>query len=329
MSHPDDCPCTGGGVRDERAGSHPQAMTGDELQALFDQVSNWGRWGADDERGALNHLGPDQVRAAAALVTEGRTVSLSRNFPTQPGPENPWPAQHHMVIAGDDPCVPGMDGLQVSTDYIGIAFHGMASSHIDALCHVFAEGRMYNGHPATDVKSTGARRNTIMSARDGVVGRGVLLDVPRALGVEFCDPEHMVTIEELQACEAALGVEVGPGDILLVRLGRDARRVTHDDQTVPGLDPRCVAWLHERKVAVLGGDGVHDPIPSGVVHRDWAMPIHMLGLVAMGLHLLDNLDLEPVAKVCAELDRWSFQLVLAPLRIEGGTGSPLNPIAIF
>ncbi|MDB5466916.1 MAG: Cyclase [Phenylobacterium sp.] len=309
--------------------THPQAMSGDELTALFEQVSNWGRWGPDDERGALNHIGAAEVASAAALVREGRTVSLSRDFPTQPGPENPWPAQHHMVIAGDDPCVPGVDGLEVSTDYIGIAFHGMASSHIDALCHVFAQGRMYNGHPATDVKSTGARRNTIMAARDGVVGRGVLLDVPRALGVPFMDPEHLTTAAELQATEAALGVTVGKGDLLMVRLGRDVRRAAMADQAVPGLDPRVVAWLHERQVAVLGGDGVHDPIPSGVVHRDWAMPIHMLGLAGMGLHLMDNLDLEPLAGVCAELGRWAFQLVAAPLRIAGGTGSPLNPIAIF
>jgi hypothetical protein len=235
--------------------THPQAMSGDELTALFQQVSNWGRWGPDDERGALNHIGSAEVARAAALVREGRTVSLSRDFPTQPGPENPWPAQHHMVIAGDDPCVPGVDGLEVSTDYIGIAFHGMASSHIDALCHVFAQGRMYNGHPATDVKSTGARRNTIMAARDGIVGRGVLLDVPRALGVPFMDSEHLTTAAELQATEAALGVTVGKGDLLMVRLGRDVRRAATADQAVPGLDPRVVAWLHERQVAMLGGDG--------------------------------------------------------------------------
>jgi kynurenine formamidase len=325
-----DCDRHGGGLlADPRQGPHPQAMSGDELKALFQQVSNWGRWGEADERGALNHIGAAEVARSAALVREGRTVSLSRNFPTQPGPENPWPAQHHMVIAGDDPCVPGVDGLEVSTDYIGIAFHGMASSHIDALCHVFAQGRMYNGHPATDVKSTGARRNTIMAAKDGIVGRGVLLDVPRALGAPFVDAGHMVTAEELEAAEQTLGVIVGKGDLLMVRLGRDVRRAALEDQAVPGLDPRVVAWLHARQVAVLGGDGVHDPIPSGVVHRDWAMPIHMLGLAAMGLHLMDNLDLEPLAQTCAELERWEFQLVAAPLRIEGGTGSPLNPIAIF
>lgn len=324
------CACHGGELMvDPRQGPHPQAMSGDELTALFEQVSNWNRWGADDERGALNHIGAAEVARAGALVREGRTVSLARNFPTQPGPENPWPAQHHMVIAGDDPCVPGMDGLEVSTDYIGIAFHGMASSHIDALCHVFAQGRMFNGHPASDVKSTGARRNTIMSAKDGIVGRGVLLDVPRAQGVDFVDAGHMTTAAELEAAERALGVTAGKGDLLIVRLGRDPRREKFGDQAVPGLDPRVCGWLHERQVAVLGGDGVHDPIPSGVVHRDWAMPIHMLGLAAMGLHLLDNLDLEPVSRTCAELARWEFQLVCAPLRIEGGTGSPLNPIAIF
>jgi kynurenine formamidase len=300
-----------------------------ELQALFDSVSNWGRWGLDDERGALNHLTEAEAKAAAALVQVGRTVSLSRNFPTQPGPENPWPAHHHMVIAGDDPCVPGVDGLEVSTDYIGIAFHGMASSHLDALCHVFQSGRMYNGHPASDVKSTGARRNTVMTLKDGVAGRGVLLDVPRALGVPFIDPERLIGGSDLEQVEAAQGCRVGKGDLVLIRLGRDERRKTHDDQNVPGLNPDVAFWLHQREAAILGGDGVHDPIPSGRFGPEWPMPIHMIGLVAMGLHLLDNLNLEDVAQVCSNLRRWTFLLTLAPLKIEGGTGSPLNPIAMF
>jgi kynurenine formamidase len=277
----------------------------------------------------LNHLGAAEALAAARLVRTGRPVSLSRDFPVEPGPENPWPAHHHMVIAGDDPCVPGVDGLEVSTDYIGIAFHGMASSHLDALCHVFQGGQMYNGHPATDVKSTGARRNTVMTLREGVVGRGVLLDVPRALGVAFVDANHLTTVEELEKTEAAQGVKVGKGDIVLIRLGRDVRRQSVADQAVAGLDPAVAAWLHERRAAVLGGDGVHDPIPSGRCAPDWPMPIHMVGLVSMGLHLLDNLDLEAVSEACVEADRWEFLLTLAPLRIPGGTGSPLNPIAMF
>jgi kynurenine formamidase len=304
-------------------------MTPAQLQEIFDAVSNWGRWGAGDERGTLNHLTQREALGAAALVQTGRTVSLARDFPTQPGPENPWPAQHHMVIAGDDPCVPGVDGLEVSTDYIGIAFHGMASSHLDALCHVFQKGMMYNGHAASEVKSTGARRNTVMTLKDGLAGRGVLLDVPRALGVDYIDPDHLVTAAELEETEAAQGLKVGKGDILLIRLGRDRRNEAFADQRVAGLDPHVAVWLHQRQIAVLGGDGVHDPIPSGVSAADWPMPIHMCGLVSMGLHLLDNLSLEDVASACAEAQRWAFLLTLAPLRIQGGTGSPLNPIAMF
>lgn len=300
-----------------------------ELQRLFDHVRNWGRWGEDDERGTLNHLAPAEARAAAGLVVDGRTVSLSRDFPVLPGPENPWPAHHHMVIAGDDCCVPGVEGLEVSTDYIGIAFHGMASSHLDALCHVFQGGRMYNGHPASDVKSTGARRNTVMTLKNGVAGRGVLLDVPRALGRPYMDADHLTSVDELERTESAHGVRVGKGDIVLVRLGRDARRDAIGDTATPGLDPEVCAWLHEREAAVLGGDGVHDPTPPGQIADGWPMPIHMIGLAAMGLHLLDNLDLDPLAEMCADVRRWAFLLTLAPLPIPGGTGSPLNPIALF
>jgi kynurenine formamidase len=323
-----DCCPPGGFFAEGLAPTAAAGAMGDaELQGLFDEVSNWGRWGPDDERGTLNHITGAEVVAAAALVREGRTVSLSRNFPTQPGPENPWPAQHHMVVGGDDSVV--FPGLEAATDYIGIAFHGMASSHIDALCHVFSKGKMFGGRPASDVRSTGAKANSIMSLKDGVVGRGVLIDLPRAQGVTFLDAEAMVRTQALETAAAAQGVSVGKGDILLVRFGRDLRRAKANDTKVAGMHPEVCAWLHERQVAVLGGDGVSDPIPPGQVCADWAMPIHAIALAGMGLHLLDNLDLDPLAAVCAELGRWEFQLTLAPLRIEGGTGSPLNPIAVF
>jgi kynurenine formamidase len=168
-----------------------------------------------------------------------------------------------------------------------------------------------------------------MTLKEGLAGRGVLLDVPRALGRPWMDPDHLTTPEELEATEAAQGVAIGKGDIVLVRLGRDVRRESVGDQAVAGLDPAVAAWLHERQAAVLGGDGVHDPIPSGRCAPGWPMPIHTLGLVSMGLHLLDNLDLEPVSEACIQGGRWEFLLTLAPLRIVGGTGSPLNPIAMF
>src|ERR1700743_2191169 len=153
-----------------------------EMRTVFDSVSNWGVWGKEDERGTLNYLTPEKIAAAGRLVKTGRQISCARDFPVVPGPENPTPALHHIVMGGDDPCGHGVPGLEVSLDFIGIAYHGLASSHIDALCHVFVEGKMYNGHPATDVRSTAARRNSIMAARDGIVGGWVLVHSPALCG---------------------------------------------------------------------------------------------------------------------------------------------------
>jgi kynurenine formamidase len=192
---------------------------------------------------------------------------------------------------------------------------------------------MYNGYDATDVKSTGARKNSIMCAKDGIVGRGVLLDIPSLQGKGFVDPDHQITLADLNAAEAKSGAKVGEGDILLVYTGRDRRaRETPDPPGAPvklvGLHPETIPFLHERLIAVLGADGVHDPQPPGHVEK-WPIPVHMCALVAMGVHLLDNLYLEDLAKACAEEKRWEFFLTVAPLKIVGGTGSPVNPIATF
>jgi len=298
-----------------------------ELKALFEKVCNWGRWGQEDERGALNHIGPAEIARAGVLVTEGQSVSLSRVFPTSPGVENPRPAQHYMLNSGEDRHAPHLPSMEAAFDYVGIAFHGLSCTHIDALCHIFREGRMYNGRPASEVKSRGAISNTIMTAMHGIVGRGVLLDVPLALGVDFIEPNRLVTPQELEIAERKLGVTVMKGDILAIRLGRDVRP-DRGDGRMAGLHPQVAGWLHDREVAVLAGDGPHDAMPPAVLSA-WANPIHELCIVGMGMHLLDNLDLERVAKLCGVLRRWAFQIVVAPLLIEGGTGSPVNPIAIF
>ncbi|HEY0107274.1 MAG TPA: cyclase family protein [Rhizomicrobium sp.] len=310
------------------------AKTKAEMQAIFRQVSNWGRWGAEDERGTLNYLTPARTAAAARLVKSGRTVSCARNFPVQPGPENPTPALHHIVVGGDDPCTHGIPGMEVSLDFIGIAYHGLASSHIDALCHVFVDGKMYNGFPATDVRSTGARRNSIMSARDGLCGRGVLLDIPRLRGQAYVDPREPVTPDELNAAEKAQGVRVGEGDILLVAIGRDAWRAANtpnpgEGPPLAGLSEDCIPWLFDRRIAVLGSDAVHDPTPSPRPIEDFPIPVHMCALVSMGLHLLDNLRFVELEKACAAEGRWEFLFTVAPLRVERGTGSPVNPIAVL
>jgi kynurenine formamidase len=305
-----------------------------EMRKIFDSVSNWGRWGKEDERGTLNYLTAERIAAAGRLIRSGKQVSCARNFPVIPGPENPTPALHHIVMGGDDPCAHGVPGLEVSLDFIGIAYHGLASSHIDALCHVFVEGQMYNGFPATDVRSTGARRNSIMAAKDGIVGRGVLLDIPRLRGKPFVDLKQPVTLAELDAAEKAQGVSVGEGDILLVSVGRDAQKQHEphkpgEEFQMSGLDPECIPWLHARKIAVLGSDAVHDPSPPVRMIDGWRIPVHMCALAGMGLHLLDNLYLVDLEAACADARRWEFFFAVAPLRIVRGTGSPTNPIAVL
>jgi kynurenine formamidase len=307
-------------------------LSNEQMREMFESAKSWGRWGAEDEAGALNLITPERRAAAAREVTTGVPVSCARELPVRPSVENPHPALHMMVRGGDDCVVPGL-GMESTSDFVGVAFHGMATSHIDALCHVLVDGQMYNGFPASSVKSTGAQRGSIMSAQDGIVGRGVLLDIPRLRGVDHLDPGDAILPDELEAAEQAQGVTVGQGDILLVGTGRDARRDISGPwhpfrDGLAGLHPACIPWLRERDIAVLGCDGVSDALP-GRNPSEWAMPVHQCVIVAMGVHLLDNLRLDRLAEACASEQRWSFLFTASPLRIEGGTGSPANPIALL
>lgn len=305
-----------------------------DMRELYLRTRNWGKWGAKDERGALNYISPAMQTNAAALVQEGVVVSCALPFPVTPGLSNPTPAQHMMIVGGDDPCCATGPGLQTTLDYIGIAFHGLASSHIDALCHVAVDGEMYNGFPVTEVKTSGAHHNSIMNCADGIVGRGVLLDIPALRGESWLQPSQMISPEELQSAARLQRVEVAEGDILLVYTGREKRLETvgnWDPDSVPlaGMHPLCADWLFEKRISVLGGDGVHDPYPQLLELPNWSMPIHQCCLVGMGVHLLDNLSLAPLAEACRNYQRWTFQFVISPLKVVGGTGSPINPIAIF
>ena len=309
-------------------------VTREWMERVFEQVKNWGRWGPDDQRGALNYLTPALRASAARLVRDGATVSCALDLAVTPAADNPTPAQHMMVAAGDARDSLDLAGLEMSLDYFGVACHGSAVSHIDALCHVFVRGKMYNGVDASQVKSIGALRNAIdAAAADGIVGRGVLLDIPRLRGVPWLELSDRIGPEELLGAERAQGVEVREGDLLLVSTGRQARRAAVGpwavtEQGMAGLLPTCIPWLHERRIAVLGTDGFSDAIGDPPV-EGWPVPIHQCCLVAMGVHLLDNLDLRGLAGACAERGRWEFLLVIQPLRIAGGTGSPVNPTAIF
>ncbi|MEQ9450571.1 MAG: cyclase family protein [Pseudomonadales bacterium] len=302
-------------------------------EQLWQKVCNWGRWGASDQLGALNLVTTDVRQAAAKLVSEGHVISLGNVWPVDPGPHNPWPAEHRMLRAGDDCDYPGVPGLSVALDYIGIQHHGVACSHIDALCHVFVKHQMYNGYPATDVKSTGATRNDMTPMFDGVVTRGVLLDIPRLHGTPYLTGDVRIGVDDLLAAEREQGVMVSSGDLLIVHKGREQRLLAEgpidpNADGMPGLHAECVEFLHERGVVVLGSDYMHDPQPNWVC-EDWPLPIHYLGICGMGMTLIHNMDTRELAQYCQQSKRSAFLVTVAPLKVVGGTGSPVNPIAMF
>jgi kynurenine formamidase len=218
------------------------------------------------------------------------------------------------------------------SDRYTIAYHGYAHSHMDALCHNSLDGVMYNGFSRATVDSiAGCTRLGITNAKQGIVTRGVLMDIARLKGVDYLEPGTPIYVEDLEAWEREAGITVGPGDVVFVRAGRWARRAEEGawatGRTAAGLHASAVPWLHERGVAMLGSDYTSDVLPSLV--EGVAQPVHLLTLVAMGLWLFDNLDLEAVAEAAADQNRWEFMFVAAPLAVPGGTGAPLNPLAIF
>ncbi|HET6820115.1 MAG TPA: cyclase family protein [Candidatus Limnocylindria bacterium] len=304
-----------------------------EFEAMFESVKNWGRWGSDDQLGTLNYITPEHVRAAAGLVRSGRTVSMEIPINTVAGPDNPNPAIH-FVSQGHDIDI-GSGGLRFGLDFMGMACHGDCHTHIDALCHISYNGLTYNGKPAEEVlTSKGATTLDIASYGNGLVGRGVLLDVPRFRGVDWLEPGEAVTRAELEACEQAQGVRLGEGDILVFRTGHHGRRLAKGawdngpgGEGKAGLHVDTIPWMHERKIAAFLPDGDGEAIPSVVDGMTY--PIHPLQIVAMGMLASDSLQFEDLARACREEGRFEFMVVGLPLRLPGGTGSPWNPIAIF
>jgi kynurenine formamidase len=305
-------------------------LTSGELRSVFEKISNWGRWGADDERGALNFITNRKRAEAARLAQIGEAVPMALPLATAPAPDNETPVTHLMVHA--DAPVPGVGGC---ADYFAISHHGFMTTHLDALCHIFWDGRMYNGFPATEVGFHGAAKCAIDAAAGGIVSRGVLLDIPKLRQLEWLEPGERVFPEDLDRAEREHNLRVGEGDVLLVRVGRARRRKVKGgweaarDGVFPmaGLDPSCLTWLHERRIALLGSDGVSDVFPSG--YDDVPYPIHVGAIALMGVHLLDNADLDQLAATCARLARYEFQFVMLPLLLPRGTASPVNPIALF
>ncbi len=315
-------------MSDDRAPSPRPDLSTDEFGALFGELSRWGRWGDKDERGALHFLTPERIAAAATLVREGVGVSLSLPWNTHLGGDNPMPADHHMTQLAS---AAKPQHVQFLKDYVGIDYHNDGHTHIDALCHVAYDNLLYNGAPEGAVTPDGATVNSIEVLRNGLIGRGVLLDVPRLRGVSWVEPGEHVYEADLEAAEREQGVSVGEGDILLVRTGHAGRLAKLGPWDTPvakaGLHPMAMRFVADRHVAALGSDGNSDTAPSTT--EGVGFPIHVLAITALGIHLLDYLQLEDLAAKCAGAGRWEFLFTAAPLFIRGGTGSPLNPVAVF
>jgi len=307
------------------------AVSAAEFGRTYDACKNWGRWGPEDEKGALNLITPDRVAAAARLVSSGRTVSCSWPLDTQAGPDNPKPVLHHMTILQDIHIGDAGD-LRFTGDFIGIEFHGDAHSHLDALCHMAYQGKLYNGVPVDEaVNSLGASRQTMDVAKDGLISRGVLIDIPRLRGSAWVEPGDFVWADEIEAAEDAAGLRLSDGDILFLRTGHARKRMEEGPWEAAvakaGLHTSVMPLIHERGVAAIGWDGDGETVPSQC--EGVAYPIHAIGIAAMGLYYADSLCFEDLAAACEQEGRWEFLCIMAPLRIEKGTGSPVNPIAVF
>jgi kynurenine formamidase len=304
-------------------------MAAAQFRSQYDRLRSGVPWPAGDRRGALNYITPTLVAAAASGVSTGRTVSLAARVEHEVSADNPSPWTHELTVPAAHHAAPA--GVSFALDQLSLHIHGNADSHLDALCHVIFDGTLYGDVPVEAVRSAGAGGLSVDVAGQGIAGRGVLLDIPRVRGVDWLEPGEHVTAADLRAAEAAAQVQVGTGDLLFVRVGHRRRRnelgAWDAASARAGLHPEAMDLLAGWQVAALGSDGNNDTAPSIVEGVDF--PIHVLAIRALGIWLLDYLQLEDVAEACQAAGRWDFFCVIAPLRLPDATGSPVNPIAVL
>jgi len=291
-----------------------------EYERWKKELSNWGRWGKNDEIGTLNLITPAKRREAAALVKEGFSVSLAGDVDTVKAVDNPFPYS--------------IERLAIGNDQIAVRYHGITHSHLDSLAHINDNGVFYNGYKPDEaaVMKDGHAKNSVHNVKNGIFTRGILIDIPRLKGVPYLEPGTPIYVEDLEAWERRTGVRVSAGDALFVRTGVWARRKAvgpwlrgrAEGGRSAGLDPSVIPWLKQRDIALLGSDHPQYVSPSNLKGA-----VHDFALLYLGVHLFDNLDLEALGDAAAARNRWEFLLTAAPLPIRGGTGSPLNPIATF
>ena len=296
--------------------------TKDQVNRWMTELSNWGRWGKTDQIGTLNLITADKRRKALTLVHDGVSVSLAHTIDKEKAADNPRPLGQEMTL----------DAGGHAMDLYSIWYHGSIITHIDSLCHYSFEGKIFNGFLRSEIApGPGCPSNGIENQKNGIMTRGIIVDLPRMKGVPYLEPGTPVYPSDLEAWEKYAGVKIGSGDALFLRTGRWVQRAQKGPWNVAasaaGFHASVMPWLKQRDVALLGNDAVNDVQPSGV--EGSPRPIHQLAIVALGLPLVDVMDLDAAAEMAARLHRWDFLLTAAAVPVLGGTGFPLNPIATF
>jgi kynurenine formamidase len=306
---------------------HKTELTEAQVIAFMRDLSNWGRWGADDELGTLNLITPSKRISAADEVVEGISIGCARPIVKEgPVADVIQPPLHHMLLSGE------AADADHSSDFLAIAPHGVTVTHVDAIAHMFWEGKLYNGRPKSLVTTAeGATVCSVDTMKEGIVTRGVMLDIARLRDKPFLEAGEAIFQEDLVNAERQERVSVGSGDALLIRTGWSRRRNEKGPYAErmhrPGLHASTLPWLRERDVALVAADVSIDVYPSG--YQRPMLPVHWVGIVAMGLCLIDACQFEDLSATCERLGRWSFMFVTAPLRWQHATASPVTPLAIF
>jgi kynurenine formamidase len=316
-------------IHAQRPQGNRTMATEDDFRRAMQDVSNWGRWGQDDQLGAANLITAAKRKQAAGLVKEGLAISMAHDIFQEEVPDGRGHLERTLA-----PVRPtGTSDKYAFTS----TYHGSTISHLDAVnCHVMVDGKGYNGRRMEDVQAAnGCPKGDITALKDGIVTRAVLFDATRLPGKApkgWLEPGTPVHREDLETLEKLEHVKVSEGDVILLYTGRWKRREAvgpwKTSEGVAGYHADVAYFLKERGVSFIGEDEWNDVSPTGFP-PSVGLPLHSLALVALGVDILDNLDFERVIETARRLNRYEFMFSAAPLRIEKGTGSPINPLAIF
>ena len=296
------------------------------------EISNWNKWGKGDQKGTLNYLTDDHTLRAIKLIESGEKVSCSKTITFENSTSLKVAPNHFMISAGDNYRENENHERQVAMDYFGLVFHGHSITHVDSLAHFFWNGKTYNGRPSSVVSTEkGATEFDVIPAKGGIITRGILVDVPKLRGVKYIEKGDGVGLEDIKQFENESGIKIGNGDVILLRTGQLGNTSNEGPINIEngstGPAPDILPFLYDREVSIMGSDTGNDIAPNP--YEKFTNPIHQIGIVSMGLWILDNAWLDDLSETCEKNKRWEFAINILPLPMKTVTGSPVNPMAIF